>query len=100
MQCPCGSQDGEYKSGVSKKNGKPYRGWKCNQCGDMQFLKTNGSGGSNYPSKPQAQSAGAGSQMLLELQEIRKLLQVLVTQKTGQVQIAQTELVPDEDIPF
>lgn len=40
MQCQCGSQSGEYKQGISKKNNRPWKGWKCSQCGNMQFLKT------------------------------------------------------------
>jgi len=39
MECKsCGSQDGEYKNGVSKKNGRPWKGWKCSQCGEMIFV--------------------------------------------------------------
>ena len=44
MEChKCQSQDGDFKEGVSRKTGRPWRGWKCKQCGDMVFLpsKTN-----------------------------------------------------------
>ena len=28
----------EYKKGVSKKTGKPYRGYKCTSCGKFEFI--------------------------------------------------------------
>lgn len=38
-QCSkCGSQSTTFKEGISKKNGKPWKGYKCDDCGDMVFL--------------------------------------------------------------
>ena len=36
----CGSQSRTFKEGISKKNNRPWRGYKCDDCGDMVFLKT------------------------------------------------------------
>lgn len=33
----CGGSVGELKSGISKKNNRPWAGWKC-QCGEMTFM--------------------------------------------------------------
>ena len=41
MQCKaCGSDVGEVRSGFSKKNNKPWKGFKCGECGEMTFMKT------------------------------------------------------------
>lgn len=37
-QCVCGTEM-EFKSGTSKKNGKPYKMWKCPGCGEAEFIK-------------------------------------------------------------
>lgn len=36
----------ELREGISKKNGKPWKGYKCSQCGEMEFVKSYG------PKKP------------------------------------------------
>lgn len=41
MNCSkCGSSNVELKSGVSKKNGREWKGYKCADCNNMDFLKT------------------------------------------------------------
>lgn len=37
-QCQCGNQDLEYKSGVSKKTGKKWQGYKCQPCDLMMGM--------------------------------------------------------------
>ena len=41
MNCKCGSTNGAIKSGVSKKNGRPWKAFKCNDCGEMNWLDAN-----------------------------------------------------------
>ena len=90
MTCEqCGGSQGELKSGVSKKNGKPYKGFKC-LCGHMTFLKTNGNGGSNYPPKTQAPTPDIWSEILLEIKQIRIALQ----------KIANPSGITDSEAPF
>lgn len=36
--CACGNQDLEYKSGISKKTGKKWQGWKCAPCDLMMGM--------------------------------------------------------------
>lgn len=36
----CGSDNTELKSGTSKKTGKPWKGYKCQDCDNMDFVKT------------------------------------------------------------
>lgn len=39
MNCvKCGSSNTELKSGVSKKNGKPWKRYKCNDCKEMNWV--------------------------------------------------------------
>jgi len=46
MECKaCGSQNGEARSGISKKTGKPWSGWKCFDCDEMSFTNSKSSGG-------------------------------------------------------
>lgn len=41
MNCSkCGSQDTQYKTGISKKNGKAWAGYKCNTCNGMTFVNS------------------------------------------------------------
>ena len=65
--CRCGSQAGEYRSGISKKNNKPWKGWKCSQCGEMIFLKTEAP-------KAQPSSGGDFKQIVSLLEDIKALL--------------------------
>ena len=37
-QCTCGNQDLEYKSGISKKTGKKWQGYKCAPCNLMMGM--------------------------------------------------------------
>lgn len=73
-QCvKCGCQDLEYKSGVSKKNGKPWAGWKCTNknCGEMTF--------ENTKSAPMKSPVGIGqtSDVVELLQDILQELQIM-----------------------
>ena len=36
----CGSDNMEMRNGVSKKNGQAWSGFKCIDCGNMDFIKT------------------------------------------------------------
>jgi len=39
-QCSqCGSQNLEFKSGISQKNNRPWKGNKCLDCGNMDFIR-------------------------------------------------------------
>ncbi len=40
MNCSVCGGDTTPKYGISKKNGKPYSGHKCNSCGNMDFDST------------------------------------------------------------
>lgn len=46
----CGSENQEFRKGVSKKNGKPWSGLKCLDCDNMDFVRQNTS---PKPPKPE-----------------------------------------------
>lgn len=92
MQCKCGSQDGEYRQGVSKKNNKPWRGWKCSQCGEMQFLR------SETPKT--ASTAPVNNQVSELLKRNNELLVKILSALTKTASVEPEELTPDEETPF
>jgi len=51
----CGSQEMEFKQGVSKKNGKPWKGYKCALCSNMDFIDD------PKPATPQKSPVAAGN---------------------------------------
>lgn len=64
MQCTaCGSSNGQLKNGTSNKTGKPWRGWKCLDCDNMDFLRTpaGGQGGKGGSGK------GGGDERLRQM---------------------------------
>jgi hypothetical protein len=91
MECKCGSQDGEYKSGISKKTGRPWKGWKCSGCSEMTFLRDNAQPSSN-------QSAPNPIVELMKRQNelLAKILSAVSTKTT----LEKEELQPDEETPF
>ena len=61
MRCEqCGSESGREQSGISKKNGKPWRGWRCDDCDSMTWLAADGgsNGGSDGVVRGNAQGGG------------------------------------------
>lgn len=47
-QCSkCGSDNVVMKSGISQKSGKPWKGFKCQDCDNMDFVRTQQSQGAN-----------------------------------------------------
>lgn len=94
MQCACGSQDGEYKSGISKKNGKPWKGWKCKQCDQMQFMPTqNFAPKTAAPQTTQAQPPAVNNTIIVMLNSIDDKLNKLLAR-------TKNELEPDQEVPF
>jgi hypothetical protein len=92
MECKCGSQSGEYKSGVSSKTGKPYKGWKCSACNLMTWIKDQ-TPSKNYPdqsSNPLVELMKRNNELLV------KILNAVSTKMT----VEKEELQPDSDTPF
>lgn len=107
MQCVCGSQAGEYKSGVSKKNGKPWKGWKCQTCGEMQFLRQNQAQGQQTTAAAAPVAAPVHNKSDEVLQELRRQSQLLakiysaLEQANGkEYEPEPEELKADETVPF
>lgn len=100
-QCPkCSCQDMAFKEGISKKNGKPWRGWKCTNkaCGEMVFE-------SSYPAKTKTSvPAISGSmekkvdEILFAVRHIQKCLGVDFTPAKDETQELTKE--PVEETPF
>ena len=40
----CGSENTEFKSGVSKKSGRPWAANRCNDCREMNWIRQQGGG--------------------------------------------------------
>ena len=81
MECKCGSQAGDYRSGISKKNGKPWKGWKCTQCGEMAWIRDNA-------------SASTANPVMDKLDAIDKKLELIIKK------LPKNELEPDDKVPF
>lgn len=102
MQCEkCGSQDGEYKGpAVSKKTGKPWRGWKCAMCGTMKFLPVPEDMANQFTPKQTPQLNPQLTAIFKEIQRTNQLLAKIVgaqNVKNGNVEPEPEELVPDEE---
>ena len=97
MECPkCGCQDMKSMSGISKKNGKPWAGMKCQnkECGEMIFQKT-------QSFAPKAASSGGSSEVLTELRKQTALLEKIAgIKKPIGAGLTAEEMVPDEEVPF
>ena len=89
MRCEqCGSESGREQSGVSKKNGKPWRGWRCDDCDGMTWLASDGGakGGSDGVVRGNAQGGGgvvANGELLVVLRGIEHQLRRLADAKCG-----------------
>lgn len=93
MECSkCQCQDGEYKSGISKKNGKPWRGWKCSSCGEMTFLKDSGAVSCIKTSQE--------NPLVKLIERNNELLVKILSALSKEVELEKEELKPDEDTPF
>ena len=64
----CGNQDTKFSEGISKKTGKPWKGYKC-ECGNMDFVFIKAPNGNPAPT-PQ------GSKVEKLLEEILKELKI------------------------
>lgn len=103
MKCSkCGSESGQYKSGISKKTGRPWKGWKCSSCNEMTFLKAE-----NAPGVPQVASGAIHPIFASILQEFKtlnaKLQRIvdLLAKEKGEISVGPEELEPDsEGLPF
>ena len=98
----CRCQAFTFKQGISKKNGKPWKGWKCDnkECGDMVFE-------SSYPpkkpgygySKPASQPAG-NLQDLMDILMIMDAKIAAIAKVTGADKLKEVGLVKDDEAPF
>ena len=74
-QCACGNQDLEYKTGVSKKTGKKWQGYKCTPC-DLMMGMDGTPWGAKAPAKPQSSPTGnsLGNSLEKKVDEILSIL--------------------------
>lgn len=103
-KCMC--QSFTFKQGISKKNGKPWKGWKCDnkECGDMVFESSYPAKKPGYGYTPKPASAplsnGGTLQDLTDLvSEIDNKIDLLL-KKAGIGPDELLKLAKDEDTPF
>lgn len=66
----CGSPNMEYKEGISKKNGRPWSGFKCSDCLNLDF----------NPSRPKTGSYNAPGQVQSNKDEVMDALRFIAEQ--------------------
>lgn len=95
MKCKCGSENGEMKSGVSQKTGKPWTGWKCRDCREMTWVRDN----QKVPSSAPQQNLIL-EEMKRQTQLLAQILSTLKTNKGEAYEPEPEELKPDQTTPF
>lgn len=89
--CSCGNQDLEYKSGISKKTGKKWQGYKCTPCDLMMGM--DGKPWGAISAKPSFGNSAPAPSNTLE-KKVDKILAILETH------YGKTVKVEDEETPF
>lgn len=121
MQCNyCGCQDMKFTDGISKKTGKPYAGFKCQnkECGHFEFTKVeqNKNGSMRFPAR-NPNAPPAPQQLPLSdnaLREISKRMDIIIELMKkmvgGGIEIEQDapdlprsyqqHATPEDEVPF
>ena len=82
----CSSQSTTFKEGVSKKTGKPWKAYKCDDCGEMNWVKSS-------PARTESGSQVPG----ISLSDIKKQLDRIEKAISGKVNV---EVSNEEEAPF
>jgi len=93
----CGSET-KMLSGISKKNGKPWTGFKCQACGNMDFQKSN----QNISPQIKKQTPTNEPEILRLLLDIVRRLDELkaICEIKNQIFKGSTLVKPKEEEPF
>lgn len=98
-QCACGNQDLTYKTGISKKTGKKWQGWKCEPC-DLMMGMNGVPWGTKASPQPQNGTKTAPVASSLEV-KVDKILSILQKNfPTTQVPYGETEEEIQDPSPF